>query len=129
MSDLNTTDRRILDTQDHFLKQYSECGAILKAGKATHIGRTTVYDWINQDKLGFQGKFQAAKESFREKLEDIALERIRERDEKANPLLLITMLLKEIREMQKEWKQSRLEGASDVISEAEQILQDNRTTS
>lgn len=138
-----------LASQEAFLAVYSKMGTILDAAKAADVGRRTVYDWREQDMLGFRERFTMAQHNFREHLEQIAISRISRQSEQAHPLLLITMLnaswpekyrqsITTSDEIPKEWlvelrklgKAARAtdhggsDGASDVVSEAEQVVKD-----
>ena len=73
---LSTTQKRIYETQEHFLRMYTRCGTILGAAKATGISRPTVYAWQREDTLGFASRFQLAKEEYRESLEALARSRL-----------------------------------------------------
>ena len=78
VTSLGTTDRRIHDTQVQFLEAYAKVGTILRAAKASGINRSTFYAWHEDDKLGFQARFQGAKENFREEIEDLFFQRLRD---------------------------------------------------
>ena len=78
--------------QDVFLTAYSLVGALRKAGDGIDLPRATVRSWIHTDSHGFKARFQEAQEVFREFLEDIALERVKNQKPNDNPVLLITLL-------------------------------------
>ena len=90
VNSLNTTDRRIYDTQTRFLEEYQKCGTIKTAARAANISRETVRLWQRGSKLGFDDRFEASKETFRESLEEIMFERLK--DPKTHPVLLIFAL-------------------------------------
>ena len=48
--------------------------------------------WKRDDVLAFMHRFDAAQDEFREMLQDLAVERVRSQDAKANPLLLLALL-------------------------------------
>ena len=87
---LDTVKRRQLADQDAFLANYATSGTILSAAKAANVSRQTVYNWRDSGALGFKTRFEAAKDSFRESLEDIMFQRLR--DPKTHPVLLIFAL-------------------------------------
>jgi hypothetical protein len=87
---LDTVKRRQLADQDAFLANYATSGTILSAAKAANVSRQTVYNWRDSGALGFKARFEAAKDSFRESLEDIMFQRLR--DPKTHPVLLIFAL-------------------------------------
>jgi hypothetical protein len=76
--------------QQSFLGNYATAGTILSAAKAANVSRQTVYNWRDSGALAFRERFQAARESFRESLEDIMFQRLR--DPKTHPVLLIFAL-------------------------------------
>lgn len=90
---LSNTHKRIYETQEHFLKMYARCGTILYGAKATGISRPTVYVWQKQDTLGFDARFQLAKEEYRESLENLAVSRLNDpKGNQGSDLLLMAML-------------------------------------
>lgn len=93
LSQLDTTDSRIWTDQEHFLAQYGKCGTIMRAAEATNVSRETVRRWQRANKLGFAERFDLARERFREELEEIAFERLRDpQGNRGSDVLLITML-------------------------------------
>ena len=105
--------------QGAFLAAFGEVGSIRKACEASDVGRSTVSEWSKNDVNGFRLKIQVSREIWREKLQDIAFERIQSQKPNDNPLLLITMLNAdwpekyrrdgqaaglEVKEMMAEWK-------------------------
>ena len=90
IDNLGMVQRRQLADQDAFLANYAISGTILSAAKAANVSRQTVYNWRDSGALGFKARFEAAKDSFRESLEDIMFQRLR--DPKTHPVLLIFAL-------------------------------------
>ena len=91
--DVDTFDavqRRMWDDQQAFLENYAKAGTVLTSARAAHVSRQTVYNWQKSSALAFKERFKAAKESFRESLEDIMFQRLR--DPKTHPVLLIFAL-------------------------------------
>ena len=86
----DTVQRRMWDDQQAFLGNYAKAGTVLNAARAAHVSRQTVYNWQNSRALAFKERFKAAKEAFRESLEDIMFQRLR--DPKTHPVLLIFAL-------------------------------------
>lgn len=78
--------------QDNFLAAYSVVGSIKTAAENTGIIRGTVYSWVQEDKHNFRAKFTAVKEDFREYLQDMAINRVKDQKPGDNPVLLITLL-------------------------------------
>jgi hypothetical protein len=78
--------------QDLFLESYSRLGSIRAVVEEIKISRSTYYEWQKNDKYGFAERFETAKHEFREMLQDMAVNRVKEQKASANPLLLITLL-------------------------------------
>lgn len=78
------------ESQEEFLRAYSAFGTIRAAAKAADIDRSTVSVWRKSE--SFREKFDSAKDDFREQLEEIAFQRLKEQGPKDNPVLLITLL-------------------------------------
>ena len=78
--------------QNAFLKCYSVAGSIRASARELGMERSTVTKWLINDVLGFRERFEEAKHNFREMLQDMAVERLKEQGPKDNPVLLITML-------------------------------------
>ena len=78
--------------QDFFMTLYAELGSIRAAVKEMGLNRRTVNRWIKGDVQGFKERFEEAKHNFREMLQDLAVNRVKEQGSKDNPILLITLL-------------------------------------
>ena len=79
-------------SQDIFLSHYSELGSIRAASEASGMSRSTPHQWVKDDKHGFAKRFEDAKHDFREMLQDLAVNRVKDQGPKDNPVLLITLL-------------------------------------
>lgn len=105
--------------QSAFIAAYGQVGSIRKAAAASDVPRATAESWIYNDVKGFKAKYEAARATFREYLQDIAVERVKDQGPKDNPVLLITLLnahwpekyrrdgnvvSNEVKEMMAEWK-------------------------
>jgi len=86
----DTVQRRMWDDQQAFLGNYATAGTVLAAARAANISRQTFYNWQKRGALAFKERFQDAQGSFRESLEDIMFQRLR--DPKTHPVLLIFAL-------------------------------------
>ncbi len=78
--------------QDFFMTLYAELGSIRAAVKEMGLNRRTVNRWMKDDVQGFKERFEEAKHNFREMLQDLAVNRVKEQGAKDNPILLITLL-------------------------------------
>ena len=86
----STDERAVRLRQDDFLRAYAATGTIRKAAEIVGIHRSTVSMWQKDD--FFRDRFMESKVDFREQLEELAFQRLREQGAKDNPVLLITML-------------------------------------
>ena len=93
------TPNALKETQRAFLAAYTKCGNIHNAAKAAHVGRTTVYDWLDHSPP-FKGAFEAAKCAHRETVEqDVLLDRLYQTDSRGQlncPPLLVIFYLKAV---------------------------------
>ena len=78
--------------QNAFLAAYIVAGAIKASAEAVRVGRHTVSKWVQNDTYGFRARFHEAQDDFRESLQDMAVDRIRQQKPGDNPVLLITLL-------------------------------------
>ena len=86
-------EQQVRDNQSSFLKAYAIVGTIRGACSSAGIAnRRTVQRWVEADQYGFRERFEDTKHIFREKLEEIAFQRLEQQKPESNPVLLITML-------------------------------------
>ena len=78
--------------QNIFLSHYAELGSIRAACESTGFSRSTPHQWVRDDIHGFAKRFESAKHDFREMLQDLAVNRVKDQGPKDNPVLLITLL-------------------------------------
>ena len=76
--------------QTKFLTAYRLLGSVPRAAKEAGVDRSTVYRWTKD--VEFKDQYNEAIEDFRDGLQDIAMDRLREQKAKDNPALLIAML-------------------------------------
>jgi hypothetical protein len=141
--------KRTKANQDAFLATYTLTGSIRSACRAVGVSRGTHHVWVSKDTNGFKTRYAEAQEEFREALQDMAVERVKNQKPGDNPVLLITLLnahwpekyrrtgyladnsAKEIMGEWKKWakenrKHSKKRGETDdrdnAIEEAERIL-------
>tara|TARA_R100000808_G_scaffold4362_1_gene14445 strand:+ start:416 stop:904 length:489 start_codon:yes stop_codon:yes gene_type:complete len=105
--------------QDLFLSLYSELGSIRAAAKEMNISRRTPTRWIKDDIQGFKERFEEAKFNFREMLQDIAVNRVKEQSSKDNPVLLIALL-------NAHWAEKYRPQTTSVDDTAKEVLSDLR---
>jgi len=78
--------------QDAFLAAYILIGSVKGAAEAVPVPRATVMKWSSSNTLGFKERYLEAQEDFRESLQDMAMDRVKNQKPGDNPVLLITML-------------------------------------
>ena len=105
--------------QDLFIGLYSEMGSIRAAAKEMNISRRTPTRWIKDDIQGFKERFEEAKFNFREMLQDIAVNRVKEQSSKDNPVLLIALL-------NAHWAEKYRPQTTSVDDTAKEVLSDLR---
>ena len=105
--------------QDLFIGLYSEMGSIRAAAKEMNISRRTPTRWIKDDIQGFKERFEEAKFNFREMLQDIAVNRVKEQGSKDNPVLLIALL-------NAHWAEKYRPQTTSVDDTAKEVLSDLR---
>ena len=103
--------------QDIFLKFYSEMGTVRSVCQKIDLDRNTIRYWTVHDVNDFKDKFEECKINFREKLQDIALERVENQGPKDNPILLLSMLNAHYPELYKPQGTNTDETAQEVIKE------------
>ena len=90
---LATRELATAESQDAFLALYVKHGTIQRASDGSGANRESVRRWSQDDVLGFSSRFQAAKEAFRESLEELALARLRAPEgNRGSDILLMGML-------------------------------------
>jgi len=85
-------EHRTKANQDAFLAAFILVGSIKGASAALKVSRSTVHSWISNNLHGFKQKYMDAQEDFRESLQDMAMDRVKNQKPGDNPVLLITML-------------------------------------
>jgi len=88
----NERDRRILRNQQRFLAAYAVGGTVKAGLRGADVNRSTVTRWRQSDVFGFQSRFDEAKQSFCDSLEDIAMDLVKQLKPGQTPVLLITLL-------------------------------------
>ena len=120
----NATELRTIETQNRFLEEYQRVGTIKSAATAANVSRETVYQWQRTNRYGFGDRFRGAQETFREELEEIMFERLR--DPKTNPVLLIFALKGHYREKYGDSAQSTDDAAKQTLAELRQMRRESQ---
>ena len=97
--------------QDAFLLAYGEVGTIRAAAEAAGINRSAVKGWRDRDVQNFKIRFETANDIFKDKLQDMAFERVKSQKPDGNPVLLITMMNARIPELYRR-DNNRVEGGA-----------------
>ena len=111
--------------QESFLVAFGEVGSIRKACTASSVGRSTVEDWMRNDVNSFKAKMDAARQMFREMLQDMALERAQAQKPNDNPVLLITLLNAAWPEKYRRDGQVASNGVKEMMVEWKKWVKDN----
>ena len=112
--------------QDVFLTAYSLVGSLRKACDGIDLPRATVRSWIHTDSHGFKARFKESQEVFREFLEDIALERVKNQKPNDNPVLLITLLNANYPEKYRRDAYHTDNAAKEIMGEWKKWVKDNQ---
>lgn len=147
---------RMLGRQNAFLAAYGLTGSIRKGCEASEVTRGTVRRWRVEDICGFSDRFSDTEDDFRDMLQELAIDKVKNQGPKDNPVLHLAMLnawwaerykrtsivveesgKEALREFRKFIKESGTKGKSEgeeeksdpVIQEAEDILARKSTSS
>ena len=115
--------------QDAFLAAFTITGSIKSAAESIKVHRDTVGKWKNKDIYGFKGKLATAEEEFREMLQDLAVDRVRNQKPNDNPVLLITLLNAHWPEKYRRTNYFAEDQAKEVMSEWRKWVKENRKQS
>lgn len=115
---LSGRQRRTWDIQQAFLKAYAKCGSVKGAVRARgRENRTSVYSWEKEDILGFRERFELARQTYREYLEDLALSRIKGPTGNRGSDVLLMFLLKA------HWPEKYREGRVSVDDTPKRVME------
>lgn len=112
--------------QDAFLSAYSLVGSFRNACDGIEISRSTVRSWIHTDQQGFKARYRESQEEFREFLQDIAVERVKDQKPNDNPVLLITLLNAHWPEKYRRDAYYADNSAKEIMSEWKKWVKDNQ---
>ena len=117
-------------TQDAFLAAFCITGSVRSAAEAVEVSRNTVWSWQKNDIHGFAKKYEKGKEEFREYLQDIAVDRVKDQKPNDNPVLLITLLNAHWPEKYRPGSTGADNAAKEIMSEWKKwVKQSKKTTS
>ena len=89
---LEKTSEAKIKRQELFLKCVRDVGTIRGACESMGLDESTVYKWRHDDDGNFSDRFAVAKNSFADKLENMAVNRVEQQKPSDNPTLLIALL-------------------------------------
>ena len=115
--------------QSAFIAAYGECGSIRAACKASNVSRSAVSSWREKNINNFKDKFITANEMFKEYLQDMAVERIKNQKPTDNPVLLITLLNAHYPEKDRRDAHAADSGMKDIMGEWKKWVKDNNKPS
>lgn len=116
--------RKTYRKQSKFLRCYSETRSKSVSALYAGISLSSVSNWIRDNYLEFEERYEEADLAFCEGLEQLALERVRLQDAKSNPVLLIALLNANL---PTKYKQSSVpvdETAKGILSELRKIAKE-----
>lgn len=116
--------RKTYRKQSKFLKCYSETRS--KSVSATYAGvsQSSISNWIRDNYLEFEERYEEADLAFCEGLEQLALERVRLQDAKSNPVLLIALLNANLPNKYKQSSAPVDETAKGILSEIRKLAKE-----
>ena len=83
----------ITERQNAFLEGFSRFGTVTKASEAAGVSQAIPYMWNRDDKFGFTERWKEARQKFRDRLEQIALDRVEDpQGNRGSDILLMGML-------------------------------------
>jgi hypothetical protein len=112
--------------QDAFIAAYGEVGSVRAACDASGVGRSTIATWQKNDAHGFRAKYATAKELFREYLQDLAVDRVKNQKPNDNPVLLITLLNAHWNEKYRRDSQGATNDTKELMAEFRKFVKDNK---
>ena len=140
---LSPSKKRQWRRQDKYLKSYQETRSKSVAAITSGVTYRTAMKWQKTNEFGFIERLEEADLMFCEGLEQLALERVKMQDAKANPVLLITLLnanlpnkyrptvvmnddvakdvLRELRSLSKDKPVNESDSVSDDVSAIDQV--------
>lgn len=115
------TEEEVRDVQDRFLKFRAEIGDDRSAYKESHVSRTTVHGWKENDVYGFRARYKDACEEYSEFLERVLHDHIMALKPGQNILALIFRLKAEKPEKYRELPNRASEGAYELVKALTQV--------
>ena len=121
---LSPSKKRQWRRQTKFLRAYSESRSKTVSASFAGVSYRTVMVWQRSNEFGFTERLEDAAILFCESLEQLALDRVRSQDAKANPVLLITLLNANLPEKYRPTVVMSDDTAKDVMKELRKLAQD-----
>ena len=121
---LSPSKKRQWRRQTKFLRAYSESRSKTVSASFAGVSYRTVMVWQRSNEFGFTERLEDADILFCESLEQLALDRVRSQDAKANPVLLITLLNANLPEKYRPTVVMSDDTAKDVMKELRKLAQD-----
>ena len=112
--------------QDAFLAAFTVTGSTRASADAVKVDRHTVNKWKANNTHGFKEKFATAEDEFREMLQDLAVDRVRNQRPNDNPVLLITLLNAHWPEKYRRTGHLADDQAKEIMSEWKRWVKDSR---
>ena len=125
---LSPSKKRQWRRQDKYLKSYQETRSKSVAAIASGVTYRTAMKWQKTNEFGFIERLEEADLMFCEGLEQLALERVKMQDAKANPVLLITLLNANLPNKYRPTVVMNDDAAKDVLKELRSLSKDKPVT-
>jgi hypothetical protein len=116
--------RKTYRKQSKFIKCYQETRSKSVSALYAGISLSSVSNWIRDNYLEFEERYEDADLAFCEGLEQLALERVRLQDAKSNPVLLITLLNANLPTKYKQSSAPVDETAKGILSEIRKLAKE-----
>ena len=107
-----------------FLNSYAETRSKTLSASLAGVSYRTVMKWQSSNEFGFTERLEDADIIFCENLEQLALDRVKMQDAKANPVLLITLLNANLPQKYRPSVVMSDDAAKDVLKELRSIAKD-----
>ena len=106
---------------------YAQAGSIKVAAAAAGVSRETADWWITKDYLGIKAHFQQAALTFRESLQDLAVERVRNPEKnRGSDILLLGLLNAHWPEKYRRNEVQADETAKEILAELKRMARERR---
>ena len=125
---LSPSKKRQWRRQTKYLTTYQETRSKTLSATSAGVSYRTTMKWQSSNEFGFTERLEDADFMFCENLEQLALDRVKMQDAKANPVLLITLLNANLPQKYRPSVVVTDDAAKDVLSQLRTIAKDTPET-